>query len=382
MTDAAVETGDLNEDQIQQAFTEGYDEALEALGRFNLAIVGDTGVGKSTLVNAIFGSDRAATGIGAPITVGTEYHLRDDQTFGVWDFQGFEHGAQATPVETLRKGLKANQSEDPERAIHVAWFCWDASGARLTEGHRLLIRALADAGIPVIGVLTKVHKRGELIKSDHLRFAEYLEGENLGFADPHVYLTAALADAEFGLETHGLKKLLHATIALAPEAAKDAARRAQVIDAKLKRNLAWKWISAASASAAVIAATPIPVASAAVLAPLQLGMFGKIAAIYGLKMKDILGGGASFQVLLQLTGKAAAMSLVKFVPVAGSVINASVASVWTAAAGEAWRRMCEQAAKGDLKVKTFQEFRSTFGPVVEALFKSWMERGGKPEAPQ
>ncbi len=381
MTEMSTQDANISEDEARQAFADGHEEVLKSVGRFNLAIVGDTGVGKSSLVNAIFGGDRAKTGIGAPITQGLDYYLHDDHTFGVWDFQGFEHGGKDAPVETLRRGLKDNQSEDPVRAIHVAWFCWDASGARLTEGHRVLIKALADAGIPVIGVLTKVHKRGTVKKADHLRFAEFLEGEDLGFADPHVYLTASIADDDFGFERHGLTELLDATISLAPEATKDAVRRAQVLDTKLKKQLAWKWISGASVSAGAMAATPIPVASAAVLAPIQMGLFGKVAAIYGLKMKDILSGGVTFQLLLQLTGRAAAQSLVKFVPVAGSAINATVAAVWTGAAGEAWRLMCEDALREDSRAKSFKEFQSTFLPAVESLFKGWMASGGKVQEP-
>ena len=34
----------------------------------NIIIAGKTGVGKSTLINAIFGEKLAATGIGAPVT--------------------------------------------------------------------------------------------------------------------------------------------------------------------------------------------------------------------------------------------------------------------------------------------------------------------------
>jgi len=82
----------FHEADARQAFSDGYDEALKDIGRFNLAILGDTGVGKSSLVNAIFGAERAKTGIGAPVTQGVDYHLSDDETFGVWDFEGFEHG--------------------------------------------------------------------------------------------------------------------------------------------------------------------------------------------------------------------------------------------------------------------------------------------------
>src|SRR5664279_3226129 len=62
------------------------------IGRFNLAIVGGTGVGKSSLVNAIFDEPRAATGVGLPVTAGVSYYQSDSGSLGVWDFEGFEIG--------------------------------------------------------------------------------------------------------------------------------------------------------------------------------------------------------------------------------------------------------------------------------------------------
>jgi len=186
--------------------------------RLNVAIVGDTGVGKSSLVNAIFNDQRAATGIGAPVTEGAEYHVSHDGTVGVWDFGGFEHGGDVPPLDGLRERLAQIQSGSQDQAIAVAWFCWDASSARVTDGHRALIAALVNAGVPVVGVLTKVLRRGDAIKEEHSEFAQWIEGEDLGLADPQVYVTAVVADPDFGVEVHGLAQLLRATSALASAA--------------------------------------------------------------------------------------------------------------------------------------------------------------------
>ena len=48
------------DDWFGRAFTKAWRDKSEEIGRFNLAIFGKTGVGKSTLVNAIFGTEIAA----------------------------------------------------------------------------------------------------------------------------------------------------------------------------------------------------------------------------------------------------------------------------------------------------------------------------------
>ncbi|MEJ1229857.1 MAG: GTPase [Galbitalea sp.] len=47
-------------------------EELPMPERANIALFGATGVGKSTLLNAIFGAPIAKTGVGDPVTQSTE----------------------------------------------------------------------------------------------------------------------------------------------------------------------------------------------------------------------------------------------------------------------------------------------------------------------
>ena len=117
----------------------------------------------------------------------------------------------------------------------------------------------------------------------------------------------------------------------------------------------------------------MPIASAAALAPVQLSLFGKISTIYGSNLRSTLGSSSALlQFALQVTGKAAAQSLVKLVPGVGQVVNATVAGVWTLAAGEAWRMMNEKIYTGALKPDTIENVWAAYIPVVKQLFSQYL----------
>ena len=80
------------DDWFGKAFSKAWKDKAEEIGRFNLAIFGNTGAGKSTLVNAIFGEEIAATGIGEPVTRSEHLYLHRSGTLGVLDTRGLEVG--------------------------------------------------------------------------------------------------------------------------------------------------------------------------------------------------------------------------------------------------------------------------------------------------
>ena len=95
--------GDLDRLGVAELFTRRLDEAFADLGCFNLAVFGKTGSGKSTLVNAIFGSEVAETGMGQPVTKGLQYHRHPGGLFGLYDSEGFETG---TSGDVILDGLR------------------------------------------------------------------------------------------------------------------------------------------------------------------------------------------------------------------------------------------------------------------------------------
>ena len=375
-----------SEDFFDPAFVEAAAaDAREKLGRFNLLVAGNTGVGKSTLVNAVFGVDVADTGTGFPVTPELRYYTNADGSLGLWDIEGFEVG-RAKPADRIVEDLRAIAESPREQHVTVAWYCVLADSHRLTDADLEAIRTLNDAGLKVVLVLTKVARRKKTVGTgyeypeDVREFAAWIEAriDDHSLLVEEVVLTAAKAQGKFGGPPHGLDELVLKTLDLAPRASKDALRVAQRLSLPLKKDLARKAIAAAAATAAAAAAVPIPVADAATLAPIQLGMMGRIASIYGLDVKTMLSPAAVAQLAIQVSGKALAKSFIKLVPGIGSVINATVAAVLTSTAGEGWRKLCEAVYTEKVPLDKIDEAVGQYAPTVAQVLRGLMNARRKP----
>lgn len=327
-------------------------EAFAALGCFNLAVFGKTGVGKSTLVNAVFGRDVARTGVGSPVTKGLVYYRHPDGFLGLYDSEGFETGTAGDAIVAgLRSLIAQHRAKAVDEQIHAAWYLVRWSDRRFEQGQEQFVRELAALGLPVILVLTQVPNRDGQVHPEALEFARYIEGLDLPIS-PHgrVLLTNALMDPFSGSPVYGLQTLLDVTYEVIPAAAEAALTAAQVLDLGRKKKAVAAIINQAVVVAAGVGATPIPFADAALLVPNQVTMIARITAAYGLPPSRsralatagsvILTGGAT------MAGRYAVTSLLKFVPggaVAGSAISATVAGALTKAVGHAWARVCEYA---------------------------------------
>lgn len=340
-------------------YREEYSQALGALGRFNLAIFGKTGTGKSTLINAIFGEDVAATGTGRPVTTGLDYYLHPDGVLGIYDSRGFETGEAGDRIlEALGDTVRRAQQGQPLEQIHVAWYTVRWSDRRFEDHQAAFVRRLVELGLPVIFVMTQVpcNAEGE-IHAEALEFAEYVAGLGLPLsAGGNVYLTNAKADPFLGTVVFGLQELLDATFDTIPEAAAAALTAAQQLDWGRKRQASKKIITASAASALATGATPIPFSDAAILVPLQIGMIARLTAAYGSRLPAAqvasLVGSLMLASGATTAGRWMVSSLLRVVPggqPAALAISGTVAASMTTAMGWAWVAVLEKyLVDGDL----------------------------------
>src|SRR3954467_6448535 len=338
-------------DWFRDSFRAEYDRQNATIGRFNLAIFGKTGVGKSTLINAIFGEEVALTGIGEPVTRGSHLYLDKVGHLGIVDTQGLEVGKDNKQIlSELDKAMTQMRQLPLSEQIHVSWYCLRGMDRRFEGAKADFVRRLDEMGLPVIVVLTQVPMRNGYHHPDAVMLAEQIMAKRLPIVAGRPFMTYAKADEFAGQPAYGLKELLDATFRVAPEGVHGALVAAQEIDHARKAQEANKYITGAAGSAAAAAATPIPFSDAALLVPIQLGMMARIAQIYKIKFERaalmaVVSATAATQV-----GRAAFTGLLKMVPGAGTVvggaIGAGVASTFTFAMGEAWLKVCQQVNAG------------------------------------
>lgn len=361
------------------SFRSEFEKQASLMGRFNLGVFGKTGVGKSTLINAVFGEEVADTGIGAPVTQDSKLYTGVHGSLGLIDTRGLEMGHDDKDVlKDLRKFVADRRALPLSEQMHAAWYCVRALDRRFEESEAQFIRALDALDVPVMLVFTQVPVRDGKFHPDAVALARHVESLGLPIVGERPFMTYALRDPFAGQPSYGLTELLNATFLVVPDAVHAALAAAQKIDLDAKARQGQKQIAASVAAAAAATAVPIPFSAAALLVPIQLAMMSRIAQLYGVPFDRAAVMAIASTTLATSAGRNTAAGLLKMIPgagsVAGGVINASVASGFTLAMGQAWLSVVQKASGGEVP-----SINGVFDPqvlreVFEAEFAKRMPR--------
>ena len=302
--------------------------------KVNIIVAGKTGVGKSSLINYIFGKEVAKVGDGQPVTQEIQEYDLENDNITLFDTKGIEAKDYEKTLDNIKKYLELRQdSPDENDDIHIAWLCISERGDRVEEADRELLKILSEAGIPVIGVFTKRESKRE---SNFVN--KVVEDNLLPEAKAIVRVRSITEEVEIEdnlveLKPKGAEELLEETYKYMSEGRKNAIKKAQTavlkdrIEAMSKEaDVLTNWYAA---GAAAIGATPLPFADSLALAALQTKMVVDINTIYRVDagthtFTDIAAALITITGVAQV-GKLAA-GLLKVIPVIGWTANAGVAA--------------------------------------------------------
>lgn len=360
--------------QYQQVYQEKADEWKAE--KPTVLLVGRTGVGKSSIVNAIFGENSAKVGAGRPVT--QHYNFYAGEFINIYDTRGWELGAEQEEKfrqDTEKFLTEQLNDEQKESTVDIIWYVLDAPGARFTDFDAELALT-AFSGMHVLFILSKCDvahpEQTEALK-------QAIENSDIPNSIGIVEIAAnpqALRGRPAG-EQFGLQEIVNQTIKALPDAKKVVFAAAQGIDLNQKDSASKTVIRNYTFAAFGVGFTPVPFSDAAILFPLQLGLVVQLALIYEIEV-DIAKSASSFmaeQVVISL-GRGAAGRLLKFVPGAGMIlggtITGTVAATFTAAIGFTFRTVFHEMFKAKQDGKVIDE--TLFLELLQSAFdKVWAD---------
>jgi predicted GTPase len=272
-------------EQLLDIFNKQYESFAKDIGQCNILLLGKTGVGKSTLVNAVFEEKLALTGTGKSITQNIKQHRKPSYPITIYDTPGLELTGQVIQrlKDEVAKLIDDQRKLSTENHIHVVWFCINEQSSRFEDAEEEWIKDIVEREVPVIIVLTQTYnpKRSKLL--DFIKERNLLVNDVIPVLAEPVQITNDIT-----IPTHGLEHLVQVTASRLPEVARKAFIREQKVNLDLKISEAEKCLMRYYVPGSAAAGTPLFLGSLTVpaVAFAQIGMVAHLTYLCGLPFNN------------------------------------------------------------------------------------------------
>lgn len=361
--------------RTNKKFNEEYEKLNSSLKKPNILLAGMTGVGKSSLINMIFGEDCAVVGTGKPVTQKIDLYESPDTSVRIFDSKGYEFGEKADKEFYDDVIALAKQQANAEKAVHIVWYCISCSNGRVTDYDLEAIETFHSADIPVAVIFTKADLPSE---GDLTSLKSVL---------PQWALASSFETSIKNDKFNHISDLIEWSVNQLPEIVRDSFIKAQRANLSLKWNKAHKLIATHSAGAFAVGFTPIPYSDAPILFANEVALIARILNLYDLGSLNNMIKSSGFSLLLSSllssVGKSAVGSLLKLIPgvgtLVGGLINGSVGATITLALGEAVSTASYGVVKAELDKNEalVESLTSGFGKTVINLASEYISSGRK-----